>query len=457
MRKLKSYEVNNTLKKYLPLLTLILILTLAPVLISTPALAIEAQREVLHNGLILLFSERDNLPIVKTTLLIKASPLNEPAEKAGLANLTAELLMEGTKSRTSEDISEGIEFIGAGLDVSVDRDYTEISLSVLKKDIRRGFEILSDVLLNPTFPGKEISRKKAIIKGSLRQMEEDPGFVASRKFRRAIFGTHPYGRLVEGRKETIDSITRDDIVKFYNTYYHPNNAILSIVGDLNKKELRDLVEKYLDGWRKASIPEVKKFTVTPRGKPLVITVDRKLTQANIILGNPGIRRSNPDYYAVSVMNYILGGGGFASRLMAKIRDDMGLAYDVRSAFSSDKYAGVFYVGVQTKNRSARKVINVILEEIKRIRNEPVTTEELSDAKAYLTGSFPRRLDTMGKIAGFLALTEFYGLGIDYDIKYPEYINAVTKEDVQRVARRYMDPEDYVLVVVADIKKTGIQK
>ena len=187
---------------------------------------------------------------------------------------------------------------------------------------------------------------------------------------------------------------------------------------------------------------------------VVVTVNRELTQANIILGHIGIERSNPDYYAVSVMNYIFGGGGFASRLMTRIRDDMGLAYDVHSFFTSDRDKGVFQTGVQTKNESAKTVIEVILEEMRRIQKEPVTDEELKDARAYLTGSFPRRLDTMDKIANFLALTEFYNLGIDYDKRYPVYINSVTRDDILRVAGKYLNPERYVLVVVADLKKAG---
>jgi len=293
-----------------------------------------------------------------------------------------------------------------------------------------------------------------LIKGSLEQSEEDPGFVAQREFRKTIYGPHPYGRLIEGSPDTIDAISREDLLWFYRAFYRPNNAILSIVGDISYKEVAGLLRGYLSGWQAGGVPRVDIPPVPELKEKVVVTVDRSLTQANILLGHLGIKRSNPDYYAVSVMNYILGGGGFASRLMNRIRDDMGLAYDVYSTFDTDKDRGVFEVGVQTKNEAAKTVIDVIIEEIKRIQKEPVSDEELRDAKAYLTGSFPRRLDTMGKIAGFLTLTEFYQLGIDYDKLYPGYINLVTKEDVQRVAVKYLDPEKYVLVVVADLKKAG---
>jgi zinc protease len=189
----------------------------------------------------------------------------------------------------------------------------------------------------------------------------------------------------------------------------------------------------------------------------VIKIDRDLTQANIVLGHIGISRENPDYYAVSVMNYILGGGGFSSRLMQSIRDSMGLAYDVHSFFRPYKESGTFEIGVQTKNESAQIALDEISKQLERIRKEHVSDEELSEAKSYLTGSFSRRLDTNRKIADFLASVEFYNLGDDYVKKYADYINAVTKEDVLRVAQKYLDPEQYILVVVANQKKAVLKK
>lgn len=419
------------------------------------SLAIEAKRELRPDGLILLHSERDNIPVVRISLLIKVSPVNEPVERAGLASITADLLLEGTASRSSEEISEEIDFIGADLGASIDTDYTTISLAVLKRDIEKGFELFSDILLNPVFPGTEIKRLKELTKGSLKLREEDPGFIAGRRFRERVFGDHPYGRLTEGTPETIDSITREDILGFYKEYYRPGNSILSVVGDISYDEINMMMQRYLSGWSDGAAIERPSYKSPEIREKSVITVDRDLTQANIILGHIGMERSNPDYYAVSVMNYILGSGGFASRLMNRIRDDLGLAYSIHSYFSSDLEKGVFQAEVQTRNESAKRVIDLMIKEIRRIQEEPVSDEELSDAKSFLTGSFPRRLDTMGKIANFLTLTEFYGLGMDYDRKYMGYINSITKEDVLRAAKEYLDPDRYVLVVVADIEKAGL--
>jgi len=438
-----------------PLFVFLLLFTVR-CLLFTDAFALTAKRTVQQNGLIVLHSEEHSLPTVMLTLLIKASPLNEPKDKAGLANLTAELLMEGTRHRTSTDISEEIDFLGASLNTSTGSDYTTITLSVLKKDVCEGFELFSDILLNPVFPQQEIERKKELIKGFLRQHEEEPSFIAERAFRKEVFGEHPYGRLTEGSGETIDNIKRDDLITFYSNYYLPNNTILSAVGDLSEEELNALVKKYLNTWAKADMPPTTLGILNAKNITRVIKIDKGLTQANIILGHIGIKRNDPDYYAVSIMNYIFGGGGFSSRLMQSIRDKMGLAYDVDSFFSLNKEKGVFQIEAQTKNESAGLVISEILEQMERIRKEQVSDAELSDAKSYLTGSFMRRLDTNRKIADFLALVEFYNLDLDYIEKYPGYINSVTKEDVLRVARKYLTPANYVLVVVANQQKADLK-
>jgi zinc protease len=417
--------------------------------------ALDIKRTVLPNGLTVLHVERHNLPIVMVTLLVKASPLDEPPEKAGLANLTAELLTEGTKKRKATDISEDIEFIGASLDASADNDYTLVTLSVLKKDIEKGFELFSDIVLNPTFPEDEIARNKDLIKGSLKQSEEEPSFVASRAFKKAVYGELPYGRLVTGSAETIDAIGKGDILRFHAELYRPNNAFLSVVGDLTGDELTLLIGKFLSGWKAGDIPKRAALPESVKKRETIL-IDKDLTQANIILGHGGVSRGNPDYYAVSVMNYILGGGGFSSRLMQTVRDEMGLAYDIHSFFAPYKEGGLFEVTVQTKSESANTVISVIDEQLKKMRAEKITDQELEDAKAYLTGSFPRKLDTNRKIATFLAGLEFYGLGLDYVEKYPFFIKSLTSDDVQRVAKKYLDAVDLVTVVVGKQSKISLK-
>jgi zinc protease len=391
------------------------------------------------------------------TLVIKAGNINESKDKAGLANLVAELLTEGTKNRTSKEISEEVDFIGASLNASAGADYTTITLSVLKKDLQKGFEIFSEILLNPVFPENEVLRKKDMIKGFLKHLEEDPSFVANRALKKEIFGEHPYGRILEGSVDTIDTIQREDLSTFYSHYFMPNNSILSVVGNLSHDELNNLIENHLDGWKNVNIsPCDVSHPLLKKPEKKVIKTDKDLTQANIVLGTLGVSRNNPDYYALSVMNYILGGGGFSSRLTQSIRDGMGLAYDVHSFLTANKEGGGFQIGVQTKNESANTVIDEILKQLKHIREEYVSDKELQEAKSYLTGSFKRRLDTSRKIADFLAITEYFGLGTDYVEKYPLYINAINKDDILKVAQKYLSPEDFVLVVVANQNKAKLK-
>lgn len=433
---------------------LIFITCLAFLAVCNPASALEVNRKTLPNGLTVLHVERHNLPLVMVTVLVRAGSFDEPGDRAGLAYLVSAVLTEGTEKRTSSQISEEVEFIGAELEASTGKDFTAVTLSVLKKDVEKGFGLLSDVLLNPSFPEEEIQRKKELIKGSLRQDEENPGFLANRAFSKEVYGGHPYGRLVRGSPETIDRVSREDILGFYSGYYRPNNSIFAVAGDLTPEELDSLLDGFFSGWEKGMVSERKAPALEPPGKK-VVTIDRDVTQADIVLGHLGVRRDNPDFYPLLVMNYILGGGGFSSRLMESIRDEMGLAYSVYSSFGSNREPGLFRVRVQTKNESAETVIEEILRQMRRIRREKVSEEELRDAKAYLVGSFPMRLDTMRAVAGFIAGVEYHGLGTDFVERFTEYINAVTREDVQRVAEKYLHPEKYVLVIVADLSEAGL--
>ncbi|MCX8028292.1 MAG: insulinase family protein [Thermodesulfovibrionales bacterium] len=430
------------------ILLFVLVLTSLTLCNSNLAEAIQYKKTVFSNGLTLLHVERKSIPAVMVNILIEASPLQEPAEMAGLANLTAKTITDGTKTLTSKEINEIVDSMGTSLTTSVSYDYTTISLTTLKKNINRSLDILSKVLLDPSFDNSEIERKKQIIIGSLRQSHEEPSFLINKEFRSIIYGDFPYGRLIEGSSETISKIKREDIIKFYKTYYRPDKSIISVVGDITYDEAVQLIKKYLLSWSSESAPTDKtnKMGVSQINLKGFKIIDRDLTQANIIFGHLGIERQNEDFYAVSVLNYILGGGGFASRLMKTVRDDLGLTYGISSHFTTNKHKGLFSIEVQTKNESAGQVLREILKQIKDIQSNPVSDDELKDAKAFLVGSFPRRFETNRKIADFLPLIEFYRLGDDYIEKYEQYINSVTKEDIMRVAKKYLTQQDYTVVI-----------
>jgi zinc protease len=410
-------------------------------------------RQQLPNGLVWLFSEQRSLPLVRFNLLIKAGVLCDPPGKAGLANLTALLLNQGTKSRTASQIAQEVDFLGAKLGASGSPDFASVGLTVLKKDLEPGLDLLQDILLNPVFNKDEIKRKVSQLQASFKTDQDEPGIVASRAFQRRIFGpNNPYAHPTKGTPAGLTAIDRQDLVNFHRKYYRPNNAILTVVGNLSYEEAQEWVAKIFGEWQAepVSLPEVPPPPRLTAAEAIVI--DKDITQANIIWGNLGIARNNPDFYALQVLNYILGGGGFSSRLLTNIREKRGLVYYAGSNFVAGLEPGAFTIGLETKNSSAKEAVTQIIQEVEKIRTQPVSTDELEDAKSYLIGSFPSKMDSMAKRAALLAYVEFYGLGLDYPWRYPSLIKDLTSADIKKTAEKYLHPETYLLVVVGNRSK-----
>ncbi len=422
-----------------------------PALAAPPAQVL-GERQELGNGLVWLFSQQSELPLVTLQLLVKAGTLAEPQGKAGLANLTASLLLSGTKSRSATQIATELDFMGARLNAEGGDDFASLTLMVLKKDLEPALELFKDVLLNPAFAPEELNRKVSQFKAALESEKDQPMVVAARNFARKLYGPFPYGHPVLGTPEGLSAISRSDLVAFHRSYYRPNNAVLSLVGDLSRDEARQWATKIFGTWTSSPLPSRELPGIPPLKQQETVVINKEISQANIILGNLAIARSNPDFYAFQVMNYILGGGGFASRLLDDIRVNRGLAYSVSSSFAPGLKPGPFTVSLETKNASAAEAITQVVEEIRRIMTKPVTEQELKDAKSYLIGSFPRKMDSMSKRAWLLGYVEVYGLGLDYPWRYPELIQHLTPADIQNVAQKYLHPENYLLVVVGDQAK-----
>jgi len=412
-----------------------------------------AKRTVLNNGMVLLTSEQRALPMVSIELLIEAGSRYEPADQAGLANLTSKLLIYGTKQRTAVQISDTLDFIGASLEAGSGQDTTSVSMTVLKKDLTTGLELLADVLTQSTFPQAEIDRQKQAIIASIRAAEEEPGIVAAKAFAAALFPDSPYGRPVEGNEASVKALQQKSLRDFFARNYRPNRSIIAVVGDVSEQEIAKALNGALRNWAKGE-PSGQELVPAKIGESKVLRLNKDLTQANIILGHNGVARGNPDYYALQVMNYVLGGGGFSSRAMDSIRNERGLAYSVYSYFAAEKSHGVFEFIMQTKNETAVEAIRIATEEMRHVREQPVTEQELNDAKDYLIGSFPLRFDTNRKVAGFLSQVEYFKLGLDYPDRYADLIRKVTRDDVQRVAKQYLQPERLITVIVGNLKKIG---
>jgi zinc protease len=409
-----------------------------------------AHREVLPNGIVLLVAERPAVPIVAVRLLTRAGAAFDPDDRAGLANLTSALLTRGTAKRTGPEIDSAIEFVGGSLEAAAGRDGLTVALAVQKKDLSLGLDLLSEVVLSPTFPAAEVTRKVAEIQAAIQRSEEDPGTLATRALSRLVYPNHPYGRPVEGTRESVARLTRDDVVKFYGRHARPDATVVAVVGAVTVDEARREIIARLGSWARPSDPPPPLTPPTTAMTPREETIKRELTQSTLMFGRRAVRQTDPDYFPLSVASYVLGGGS-ASRLYTRVREESGLAYAVHSWVSPARYGAAFAVSAQTRTAEAPKVVAMIREELARMTREQVSNRELSLAKQYLIGSFPFRLDTSSKVADFLAAVEDQGLGLDYADRYKERIGRVTAKDVQDVAAKYFPPASFSLVTVGEIK------
>jgi zinc protease len=413
------------------------------------------QKMVLPNGLSLLLSEEHSLPFITCQLLMDTGSRNDPPGREGLSHITAQVLTLGTPGRSAEEISRELDFMGASVSASSGKDFGTVSLRVLKKNLDRGLDIFVETFTRPTFPEDEIKREIEKALAELRAQEDDPETVAQREFDKILYLSGPYGHDPLGTGLSLPGITREHVVSFHHTCYRPNGSVLAIVGDITLEEVKAKLVPRLSKWKEEKTLSGAPSLAFGRG-PKTIAIDRSITQSNIILGNSGIARSDPDFYTLRVMNYILGGGGFSSRLTEEIRNKRGLAYSVASFFAAMKYPGSFEVVLQTKNASAKEAISIAVQQMERMQRELVPEKEIESAKKYLVGSFPLHLDTQAKLASFMTQVEYYGLGLDYFEKYPSLINRVTQEDVRRVAQTHLAPDKYILVIVGNLKEAGME-
>jgi zinc protease len=423
--------------------------------LAAPAAALEIKRSVLADGAVLLVSEQHQLPMVTMTIAFDAGARRDPTDKAGLASLTAASLTLGTKELSATQFNQKVDFMGSSVAVGAGEDYAQASFTSLKKYQDETLHLLAAALTEPALSDSEITRKRDERVAEIKAREEQPDYVAGVTFHKVLFGSAPYGHPSEGTAESVAKLTPQDVRDFYHAQYKAGSAVIAVVGDVNADEIKAKLEKALDALKGTVPPQAEPPgpNVPPGIHPTLI--DRSVVQATIILGSGGIARSNPDYYRVQVMNYILGGGGFASRLMKIVRSKNGLAYGISSGFDAGKFPGSFTVDTQTKNKTTNEALQLIIEQLRDMQERPVADAELASAKKYLIGSFPLKLDRQSSIASFVLQVELYGLGLDYADRYPKLIGAVTKDDVQRVAKKYLHPDAEILVAVANQSEAKI--
>ena len=420
---------------------------------STTATAIpQIQNWQTDKGTSVFFVETHELPIVDIRVMFDAGS-GRDGDNAGIALLTNSLLAQGAAGLDADQISQGFEDLGAKFGSNAETDFASVSLRVVNDPEQLGAAIdnLKRVIASPDFPADAFERQRSRTLIGIRQKQQSPADLASDAFFAAIYGDHPYAVPVEGTEESLQQINVDDIRMFHKKYYVAANAVVAIVGDLDRSGAEQLVDKLLvdlaAGKKAKSMPEVQ-----PLARSKTIWIDYPSTQTHILVGQPGIRRDDPDLFPLYVGNFVLGGGGMVSRLFEEIREKRGLSYSAYSYFIPKRRAGPFVAGLQTRTDQAEEALDLLLKELQEyVKNGPDETE-LDASKENLTGGFPLRIDSNADIMNYLAMIGFYGLPLDYLDTYSKRIMNVTVEDVKKAFQRKLSPDKMIKVLVGPVNK-----
>ena len=413
----------------------------------------KAYETKLASGMQVIVLENHKLPTFAMQMVILSGGFADPAGQEGAAQYVATMLREGTKTRSSKQIAEAVDSLGASLNAgaSLSSLTSNISASGLTDQFDPIMELFADVILNPTFPKEEFDKLKTRGIAQLRLARSQPNFLAGEMFSKVMYGSHPGGRY-SLTAEQIQRFTPEMLRAYHAAHYKPNNALFAIVGDVKPAEVVAKLEKAFASWQRGDTPATAIPKVAETGPAKISLVDRPgSVQTNLILGSLTIERNDPDYYALDVMNQVIGGGASA-RLFLNLREDKGYTYGAYSNFNASKYRGIYRAATEVRTEVTKESMNELMYEIKRIRDERVPQDEFDRAKRTIIGSFALQLESPQSLLGNIVTQKLYGLPDDYWDNYPTKIAAVTQDDVQRVARKYLDLAKLQIVAVGDAKK-----
>lgn len=387
------------------------------------------------------------IPFMSLSFRFAGGAVGDPDGREGVANLVSVLLDEGAGDLDSQAFQTELEDLAIQLSFSTGRDSFAGDLKTLSENRDRAFELLRLALNEPRFDDAPIARMKSQVQAGLRRRLDDPDRLASRAWFERAFGDHVYARPVDGTIETVEAITTDDLKAFVTSRFAKDNLLIGVAGDITGEELGPLLDHAFGDLADTATP-LPANPITPRDTGVSV-VRQDVPQSKVLFGQKGLMRGDPDYYAAYVTNHILGGGGFSSRLTKEIREARGLVYSVYSYLYPTEQAPIWMGGLGTSNASVTEALGLVQSEIRRMADGDVSEQELADAKTYLTGSFPLRLTSNDRIAGLLVSMQVHNLGLDYLEKRNGFIEAVTLEDLRRVAARLYDPDSLLTVVVGN--------
>ncbi len=412
------------------------------------------EKIVLKNGLTVLLLEKHGVPLVDISTIVKAGAVTDPTGQEGLANVTAELLRKGTKTRTAQQFSADLDYIGGTFDGEATSDYTVINAEFLTKDLARGLELYSDALLHPIFPEDEATKLLAQSVDAIRAAKDDPQSVAIPYYCGYLYGTHPYGRPPSGDEISLTKIRRDDVAKFYEANYAPSNTIIAIAGEFDVNEMKAKVEQTFGSWPARTVKSEAIPPVTPaKGKRLLLVDKPDASQVYFAIGNTGVSATDPDRTAIRVVNTIFG-GRFTSELNEALRVESGYTYGAESFFDDRKMPGPFAIFSFTKNETTTPAIDLGLQVLAKLHKDGVTEEQLKSAKSYIKGQFPPNIETSRQLARIIASHEYYGLGDDEINQLDARVDAVTPEIARQVIQKHFPAENLVFVLIGKASAVG---
>ena len=402
----------------------------------------------LDNGLQVVYVGAYEQPAVNVRLVVRAGTSSDPTLKPGLAAMTAQLLDQGTTMRGAQEIAQTIDNIGGAMGVGAGTDLSYVNVLVLKDSFDLALDMLSDVARNPAYAQTEVDRQRQQVLSEMQVSYDDPAYVSSIVFGRLVYGDHPYGMPQSGTPQSLMRITRNDLIEFHRNHYLPNNAILAVVGDVSAEEAFAGVARALSDWPRGVLPTPDLTEQPPPSNRLVIVDKPGAVQTAVRVGHLALPRAHPDYLALDMAVKILGGEG-GNRLGSVLRTDRSLTYSASAEMAGRQFAGDFMAQTDTRSSATAEVLRLTVDEISRMQRERVSRRELRRAKDYLAGHFPLTIETPNAIAAQVLEAILFGLELDDLERYPERINAVTEDDIQRVARKYLKPGLLSMVLVGD--------